>query len=275
VPVFADVDPVSLVMDPAAAQELISPRTRVLVPAHQFSVMADMPRFRDLAHRYGLRLVEDSAVAQGARLAGIPAGLWGDAGIYSFVQVKTFGMPGEGGVVVTGDPELGRSVRRLRNHGQDGRQRFVHHTIGYNSRFDEIQAAFQLHRLPTFPARLARRAEIGRYYTERFAALAGRGVQTPPATTDGRCFYVYNLLADDRDGLAAHLAEAGVASHVYYPAPLPRQPAFSAYAPSGAAWPAAESASRRCLALPIYPHLTDAQATHIADAVCAFVPGLR
>jgi dTDP-4-amino-4,6-dideoxygalactose transaminase len=274
-PVFADVDPVSLVMDPVAAEKLISARTRVLVPAHQFSVMADMPRFRDLARRHSLRLVEDSAVAQGARLAGIPAGLWGDAGLYSFVQVKTFGMPGEGGVVVTGDPELGRCVRQLRNHGQDGRRRFLHHTIGYNSRFDEVQAAFQLHRLPTFPARLARRAEIGRYYSERFAALADRGVQTPPAGTDGRCFYVYNLLADDRAALAAHLTAAGVASHVYYPAPLPRQPAFAAYAPPGAAWPAAESASRRCLALPIYPHLTDAQMTHIADAVCAFVPSTR
>ena len=272
IPVFADVDPVTLTMDPDAAEALVTPRTRAVVPAHQFSMMADMPRFCELADRRGLRLAEDSAVAQGARLRGVPAGLWGDAGLYSFVQVKTFGMPGEGGVVVTRDAELGRAVRRLRNHGQDGRTRFLHQTVGYNSRFDEIQAAFQLRRLPTLDRRLARREEIGRYYTGQFAALAERGVQSPPDAVDGRCYYVYNLLADDRDGLAVHLAAAGVATHAYYPAPLPRQPAFAAWAPPGATWPAAESASRRCLALPIYPHLTDAQVTHVAEAVRSFVP---
>ena len=93
--------------------------------------------------------------------------------MYSFVQVKTFGMAGEGGVVVTGDPELGQQVRMLRNHGQDGGQRFIHHRIGYNSRFDEILAAFQLHRLPGLAGRLARRAEIAAYYSDALRA-AGR-----------------------------------------------------------------------------------------------------
>ena len=164
IPVFADVDPWTMVADPDEMARLVTARTRALVPAHVFSVMADMPRLRAIADRYDLRLVEDSAVAQGASLDGRPAGLWGDAGLYSFVQVKTFGMPGEGGVVVTGDPELGRTIRLLRNHGQDASTRFLHHRVGYNSRFDEVQAAFQLHRLPGLPERLARRRAIGGYY---------------------------------------------------------------------------------------------------------------
>lgn len=270
-PVFADIDPWTMVADPDEMERLITGRTRALMPAHMFSVMADMPRMREIAARHQVRLVEDSAVAQGAVLDGRPAGLWGEAGVFSFVQVKTFGTAGEGGAVVTDDPELGRIVRMLRNHGQDGRQRFRHHRIGYNSRFDEILAAFQLHRLPGLAARLERRARIAEYYTERFAPLREHGVLAPPPGRNGRCYYVYSLLAQRRDELAAHLAARGVDSHVYYPSPLPRQPAFAAFAANGQRWPHAEQASRQTLAIPVYPHLTDAQVEHIADAVCGFV----
>lgn len=274
-PVFADVDPVRLTADPDAAEALITPRTVALMPAHMFSVMADMPRFRELADRHRLRLIEDSALAQGGVLKGRPAGRWGDAGIYSFVQVKTFGMPGEGGVVVTDDAELATAVRMLRNHGQDGVHRFLHHRIGYNSRFDEVMAAVQLQRLAGLDARLARRTEIATYYSGRFAPLADRGVLAPPVGGDGRFPYVYTVLAEHRDALRAHLAAHGVASHVYYPRALPAQPAFASYAPRGASWPSAESAARRNLALPLYPHLTDFQVEHIADRVCAFADTFR
>lgn len=273
-PVFADIDPWTMVADPAAVARLITPRTKVIMPAHMFSVMADMPSLRRIATRAGVRLLEDSAVAQGGMLAGKPAGMWGDAGVYSFVQVKTFGMPGEGGMVVTGDRELGSAVRMLRNHGQDGRTRFLYHRIGYNSRFDEIMAAFQLHRFATLPQRLERRARIGEYYTGRFAELAGCGVLAPPPARDGRCYYVYSLLTERRDELRDHLAARGIGSHIYYPNPLPRQPAFASYTRPGDAWPAADLAARRALAIPIYPHLTDQQVERIADAVCEFAKEL-
>jgi dTDP-4-amino-4,6-dideoxygalactose transaminase len=269
-PVFADIDPWTMVADPDEMERLITRRTRALMPAHMFSVMADMPRMRKIAERYQVRLVEDSAVAQGAVLDGRPAGLWGEAGVFSFVQVKTFGTAGEGGAVVTEDPELGRVIRMLRNHGQDGKQRFLHHRVGYNSRFDEILAAFQLHRLPGLAARLERRAQIAEYYTERFAPLQEHGVLAPPPGRNGRCYYVYSLLAVRRDQLKLHLAARGVASHVYYPSPLPRQPAFARFVTAGQRWPHAEQASARTLAIPLYPHLTDAQVEHIAQAVCDF-----
>jgi dTDP-4-amino-4,6-dideoxygalactose transaminase len=296
-PVFADIDPVRLTAAPSAVEALISPSTKALMPAHMFSVMADMPGFRELADRHRLRLIEDSALAQGGVLHGRPAGRWGDAGVYSFVQVKTFGMPGEGGVVVTDDADLAATVRMLRNHGQDGTHRFLHHRVGYNSRLDEVMAAFQRHRLAGLDGRLARRAEIADHYSSRFAPLAGRGLVAPPAGGDGRFHYVYAVLAEHRDALRAYLAAHGVASHVYYPRTLPAQPAFAPYVPralrsplpdgsasgalclpppdgsaSGAPpWPNAESAARRNLALPLYPHLTDLQVEHIADTVCAFV----
>ncbi|MFF9481778.1 DegT/DnrJ/EryC1/StrS family aminotransferase [Streptomyces sp. NPDC014733] len=268
-PVFADIDPWTMVADPQAMDDAVTARTKALMPAHMFSVMADMPALRKIADDRGVRLVEDSAVAQGGVLDGRAAGTWGDAGVFSFVQVKTFGTAGEGGAVLTSDPALGRTVRALRNHGQEG-PRFVHQRLGLNSRFDEILAAFQLHRLPGLAARLERRARIAAYYTERFAPLRDAGVLPPPPGRNGRCYYVYSLLAERRDALRDHLAEHGVASHVYYPRALPRQPAFAPYAPAGRRWPHAERAATRQLALPVHPHLTDAQVEHVADAVCAF-----
>lgn len=269
-PVFADVDPWTMVMDPDDTERLISGRTRAIMPAHVFSIMADMPRLVSLARGHGLAVIEDAAVAQGAVLDGVQAGRWGDLGVFSFFQVKAFGTAGEGGVVLTDQPELSTAVRMLRNHGQDGTARFLHHRVGYNSRFDEVLAAFQLERLPGFADRLERRARIADYYTERFAPLRDRGVLAPPAGRNGRCYYVYALLVDRREDLRAYLTERGVGTHIYYPVPLPLQPAFSAHAAVGREWPQAEYAGRHNLAIPIWPHLTDAQVEHIASSVCEF-----
>ncbi|MBW1600416.1 DegT/DnrJ/EryC1/StrS aminotransferase family protein [Streptomyces sp. JJ38] len=269
-PVFADVDPHTMVIDPAAMEALITERTKAVMPAHIFSIMADMPRITKIAQHHGVPVIEDAAVAEGAVLDGVPAGRWGDLGVFSFFQVKAFGTAGEGGVVVTDDAELARTVRMLRNHGQDGITRFLHHRVGQNSRFDEVTAAFQLHRHGGFEERLERRARIADYYTERFTPLAERGVTPPPAGRNGRCYYVYSLLARRRGDLRAWLTEKGIGTHVYYPVPLPGQPAFSAFAPEGAQWPGAQYASDHNLAIPIWPHLSDAQVEYIADAVCEF-----
>jgi dTDP-4-amino-4,6-dideoxygalactose transaminase len=269
-PIFADIDPWTLVMDPASVEERITPKTKALVPAHTFSVLADMSALAEIAKRHGLTVVEDAAVAQGATLDGRPAGLLGDIGLYSFFQVKALGAIGEGGIVVTDDEELATACRMLRNHGQDGVHRFLHHRVGYNSRMDEILAAFLLHRLERFEERLERRADIADYYSERFEPLRERGLVAPPKGREGRCYYVYALLSDDRDALRTHLAERGVGTHVYYPLPLPDQPAFAAFRDERHPYPNAVAAGRRNLALPIWPHLADAQVEHVAESVVAF-----
>jgi dTDP-4-amino-4,6-dideoxygalactose transaminase len=267
-PVFADIDPWTMVLDPARVEDLVTERTKAITPAHTFSIMADMPSLNKIASRHGLAMIEDAAVAQGANLDGRPAGRWGDLGMFSFFQVKAFGTAGEGGMILTDDDDLATACRMLRNHGQDGITRFLSHRIGQNSRFDEVLAAFQLHRLAGFPERLERRAQIADYYTERFAPLADRGLLAPPPGRNGRCYYVYSLLVDDREALQTHLSERGIGTHVYYPVPLPLQPAFSAYAPAGQSWPNAVRAGERNLAIPIWPHLTDSDVEYIADSVC-------
>ena len=266
-PVFADIDPWTLVLDPAEAEAAVTDRTVAVMPAHVFSVMADMPAFRQLADRHRIRLIEDAAVAQGAVLSGTPAGRWGDLGAFSFFQVKALGTIGEGGVVLTDDDELGRRCRMLRNHGQS--RRFHHEEIGYNSRMDEVVAEFLVHRFDRFAERLDRRADIAAYYTSRFEPLADRGLRPPPSGRDGRCYYVYSVLTDRRDELRGYLAERNIGTHVYYPLPLPRQPAFTRFGRQRR-FPQAEAAGRRNLALPIWPHLSDAEVQHIADTVVEF-----
>ncbi|HEX5541788.1 MAG TPA: DegT/DnrJ/EryC1/StrS family aminotransferase [Micromonospora sp.] len=269
-PVFADVDPVAMVIDVADVERLITERTRAVVPAHVFSMMADMPALTALAARHGIEVLEDAAIGQGAVLNGRPAGLWGVLGLYSFFPLKPFGMPGEGAVVLTNDADLGRRVRMLRNHGQDGVHRFTHHMIGVNSRFDEILAHFQLQRMPELAQRLEQRALVVDYYTERFTPLRDHGVIAPPFGRDGRCCYVYALVVAERDRMRAHLAERGVGSYVHYPVPLPRLAAFAPYA-DGGDWPGAERASAQHLAIPLWGGMTEAEMTRVADAVCDFV----
>lgn len=269
-PVFGDVDPETMVLDPADAERLVTERTRAIMPAHAFTVMADMPAFVELAARHGLALLEDSAIGQGAVLHGRPAGTWGDVGLYSFFPVKPLGMPGEGAVVLTDDPEIARTVRSLRNHGQDGVNRFLHHTVGFNSRFDEVQAGFQLSRLPSFDTLLEQRLRLVERYDTAFAPLRDRGVVAQPPGRDGRCSYVYAIQVAERDALRAHLASEGIGSYVHYPVPLPRLPAFAAFAPAGRDWPGAAHASARHLALPLWPGMTGAEATRVVDAVLRF-----
>jgi dTDP-4-amino-4,6-dideoxygalactose transaminase len=267
-PVFVDIDPRTMVMDPAAAVAAVTADSVAIMPAHVFSVMADMLAICQLAVRKGLKVVEDAAVAQGATVAGRSAGCWGDVGVLSFFQVKVLGAIGEGGMVLTDDDETARKCRWLRNHGQSSR--FRHELIGYNSRMDEILGRFLLHRRVRFAERLDRRARIAARYTAAFSALEEMGVVTPPKDGgEGRCYYVYALLTDQRDELRRHLETRGIGTHVYYPLPLPSQPAFARFA-QGERFPNAEAAGRRNLALPIWPELTDDDVAYIIDSVWEF-----
>ena len=159
----------------------------------------------------------------------------------------------------------------LRNHGQDGVHRFRpprgRATTAASTR---SWPPSRLHRLPDLPDAAGAAGQIADYYTERFAPLADRGVLAPPAGRDGRCYYVYSLLAAAAGRTCgAHLTERCVGHSRLLPGAAARQPAFAPYASPGARWPRAEQAARRHLAIPVHHLLTDAQVEHIADAVCA------
>ena len=270
-PVFADIDPDSYAITPATIEERITPRTRAIVPVHLFTQMADMAAIGELAERHGLTVVEDSAEAIGMSLDGRHAGRFGRAGVLSFFPTKTLGALGDAGMLLTEDDDVAASARQLRNHGQaPGEPPYTWHRLGINSRMDDVQAAVLLTRLEALDAAIERRAELAAAYDARLGRLPGVTVPRLPDGGRRRCvYYVYLIEAEDRDGLAEHLAGSGIETETYYPRPLHLQPCFAGHGHGEGDYPVAEAASRRALALPFHADLTGAE----LDEVCSAVEG--
>jgi dTDP-4-amino-4,6-dideoxygalactose transaminase len=255
-PVLVDVDAERWQVDPDRLEEAMRASTAGVIPVHLFAQMADMPAIVALARERGAWVLENSAVAIGMRRGGRMAGRFGDLGLYSFQPVKPIGGTSDGGAVVGDDVDLVRRCRMLRNHGQDGVNRFLHHLVGFNARMDEVTAAVLSHRLARFEESIERRAAIAARYDEAFRDLAP-DLRVPPPADHERVYYAYVVASRDRDGLERHLAERGIETKVYYPLPLHLQPAFRWLGHAEGDFPNAERACRLSLALPLYPEMPD------------------
>jgi dTDP-4-amino-4,6-dideoxygalactose transaminase len=267
-PRFCDVEPRTGCLALDGLAERLNDRTQAVVAAHLFCHHADAAGLRRFADEAGVPFVEDFAVNFGATVQGRPAGRWGDVGIGSFFTVKPVGGIGEGGVIVTDDDALARRVRMLRNHGQDGITRFLHHEIGYNSRMDEVVAGYLVERLKKRAALVGRRAEIAARYDRGLSGLVPL-LELPPLES-GRAWYAYVVQTDRRESLRAWLAGHGIEARACYDPPLARQPAFAYLGHSPRDFPNAERIARRNLALPIWPELSDAQVDRVVAAVTSF-----
>ncbi|MNS24348.1 UDP-2-acetamido-2-deoxy-3-oxo-D-glucuronate aminotransferase [compost metagenome] len=264
-PVFVDVDPLTGMMDPHDLERRITPASKVVIPTHLFSVMADMNAINEIARKHHLIVLEDSAVALGAHQNGAMAGLLGDAGLYSFFPAKPLGGIGDGAVIVTDNDDFGRISRMLRNHGQDGITRFYHHMLGYNNRMDETVASYLTHKLGRYDKLLNRRREIASKYNEAFGSLAPM-IQVVTHAHEERVYYTYVLQADKRDELRSYLQSRGIETQVYYPSALPLQPAFAYLGHKPGDFPNAEAITGRSLALPLYAEMPD---DHVQDVITA------
>jgi len=264
-PVFAEIDPKSFCLDPAATRAALSSRTRAIVPVHLFGHPANMSALRAIAKDRGLALLEDAAQAFGAELSGTRIGGLGDAAAFSFFPSKNLGAFGEAGLVATNDERIADSVRSLRAHGS--RQRYVNTEIGYNARLDEIQAALLRVKLPHVAHWNDERRRVAAEYT---AGLGGISGLTPPCVASGftHVFHQYTLRISGgrRDAVARALDSAGIATQVYYPIPIHQLPV---YADRKVSLPITEAAASEVLSLPIYPELSSADAREIAQRVRA------
>jgi dTDP-4-amino-4,6-dideoxygalactose transaminase len=262
-PVFADIDPVTFNLDPRAIGGLVTARTRFLLVVHLYGRMADMPELSRIAENHGLVLLEDCAQAHGASLQGVKAGAWGKAGCYSFYPTKNLGAYGDGGMVVTADIALAERVRGLRDYGKVDRDHLGE--IGLNSRLDELQAAFLRIKLRRLEGWNLRRRELARRYLE---GLDGLPLILPSwDEEESHCFHLFVVSCDERDALRAHLRSEGIETAVHYPVPLHLQKPYRETGAHAAPCPAAESAVRRVLSLPLYPHLTDSEQDKVIEAV--------
>jgi dTDP-4-amino-4,6-dideoxygalactose transaminase len=251
-PVFVDIRPDSFNIDIAAVASAITPATKAVMPVHLFGQPADMEELCVLCEAHDLRLIEDCAQSFGACFGVRQTGTFGNTGCFSFFPSKNLGALGDGGLIVCRNEELASRLRMLRNHGS--RERYFHEILGFNSRLDDIQAAFLRTKLKHIDRFNAERRRAAHTYTR---LLEGSGVKTP-VELPGRkhVYHQYTILSDRRDRIAARLKEADIASAIYYPVPLHRQAAFVGDARS-LDLPVTDDIASRCLSLPIFPELTD------------------
>ncbi len=265
-PVFADVDPARLTLDPQAIEAAISPRTRAILPVHLYGQPADMPAIMAIAARHRVAVVEDCCQAHLARCAGRPVGSFGTAAAYSFYPTKNLGALGDGGALTTNDPNLAARAARVRNGGQT--DRYHHGEMGVNSRLDDMQAAILAARLPFLQGWTEmRRAHAARYRT----LLAGMAsIDVPPEFDAGHVYHLFPVLSPHRDRLQAFLRDEGIETLIHYPVPIPRQPALQRERP--AACPIADRICAEILSLPLYPGIPDEQIVQVAETIRRFTP---
>ena len=276
VPVFVDLAEDSFTLSADAVEAAITARTAALLPVHLYGDAAPMAALLPLARRFGLRVLEDAAQAFGARyparcvgctcaagdgegLVGRRLGSLGDAGAISFYPTKNLGALGDAGLLVTDDEAVAAFARKLRNHGSE--QRYIHETLGYNSRLDALQAAALRVKLPFLDGwTRARRAVAARYH-EGLAGIAG--LTLPPASREHVYHqYTVRIAAGRRDRVADHLRRAGVASSVHYPSTLERYGGRA-----HGALPNAHAAAASVLSLPLYPSLDAGRQDRVIDVL--------
>ena len=253
--VFVDIDPTTFTMDAAQLEQAITPRTKAILPVHLYGHPADLDRILDVAGRHGLIVIEDACQAHGAEYNGRRVGSIGLVGAFSFYPGKNLGACGEGGMAVTSDPECARTMRMLRDWGQD---RKYHHLLkGFNYRMEGLQGSILRVKLRHLDAWTeARRAHARQYATQ----LAGSDVTTPGEQPWARhVYHVYAIRTASREALQRTLHANGVQTGIHYPIPVHLQPAYADLGYRAGQFPHAERAADEVLSLPMYPELSCTQ----------------
>lgn len=261
-PVPVEPDNATYNLDPARIEAAITPRTRAVMPVHLYGQPADMDPIMEVARRHGLKVIEDAAQAHGARYRGRRVGTLGDAAGFSFYPGKNLGALGDGGAIVTNDGALAQRLRMLRNYGSS--VKYHNELKGYNSRLDELHAAFLRAKLKGLDAGNARRREIAARY---LAGLADSGLVLPfvPDWAEP-VWHLFVVRSAARQELQAELGERGVGTMIHYPIPPHRQPAYAELGLAEGSLPVAEAIHREVLSLPMWPQMRTEQVERVIAA---------
>ena len=264
-PVFVDVCPDTLTLDPALLERAITPRTKAIIPVHLHGQMADMEPILAIAKRHGLAVIEDAAQAHGATYQGRAAGSLGEVGCFSFYPGKNLGACGEGGALVTNNPDYAQTAQTLRDWGQT--QRYHHDLLGFNYRMDGIQGALLRVKLRKLEQWTQARREAAARYDRLLSELpVGR-----PHEASGRrhVYHVYAIRTDRRDQVQARLNEAKIGNGIHYPIPVHLQKCMANLGYRVGDFPVSEAAAAEVLSLPMYPELSDASQIAVRDVLAA------
>lgn len=257
-PVFVDVRTDDCLMDTDLVAAAVTPRTKAIVPVHLYGQCVDMAPLGDLAAEHGLAVVEDCAQAHGARRHGRLAGTMGRAAAFSFYPTKVLGAYGDGGAVVTDEPEVDRALRRLRYYGMEEAY-YVEQTPGHNSRLDEVQAEILRRKLGRLDTYIARRQAIARRYAEGLGDLCEPGGLELPSVTEGNdhVYYVYVVRHPRRDDIIRTLRERyDISLNISYPWPVHTMRGFAHLGVPQGSLPITEALAERIFSLPMYPSLS-------------------
>jgi dTDP-4-amino-4,6-dideoxygalactose transaminase len=260
-PVFADIHPDTMNMDVAQLEQLLTSKTRAIVPVHLYGQPVDMDPLLAFARKHGLYVIEDAAQAHGARYKGQRVGSLGDIACFSFYPGKNLGAWGEAGAVVTTNPDFAQRLRRIRDHGQP--QRYQHSELGFNYRMDAIQAAVLDVKLRHLDEWNSRRQVLADAYAENLSAT---GIQLPLcADYADHVYHLYVIRHHQRDILSECLAKTGVSTGLHYPVPVHRQPVMQGYIQSKCKLPVTDQVASECLSLPLHPCLSDEQQLQVCE----------
>src|SRR4051794_3432146 len=258
-PVFVDVDPVTWTMDPSLIEAAITPRTRAILPVHLHGLMADMDAIMEIARRHDLIVIEDAAQAHGAEYKGRRAGSIGNLGCFSFYPGKNLGAYGEGGAVVTSQPELARRISLLRDWGQESKYNHVVH--GYNYRMDGMQGAVLSVKMNYIEAWTEARRSVASHYDGRLGKHRCRRPLPPPHCR--HVYHVYAVCLGQRDEAQKALQAAGIGVGIHYPVPVHLQTAYASLGYGAGDFPVTELLAHQFLSLPIYAELVPEQVSDV------------
>lgn len=268
VPVLADVDPDTALLDPASVRRCLGPRTKAVILVHLYGQVRNMEVWQGICEDAGIHLIEDCAQAHDARWNGRVAGAFGRAGAYSFYPTKNLGALGDGGALVSNDDAIATSAAQLRNYGQS--ERYKHPEIGMNSRLDELQAAILSVRLDWLARYTADRQRIAQRYHRELCNSVVKPLAAP-TQPDAHVYHLFVVRCEQRDGLQAHLKQAGVQALMHYPIPIHHQAPCRDIRRDPAGLAASERHAVDCLSLPCHPQMTEGQIGTVIEAVNAFV----
>lgn len=258
VPVFADCDISTYNISIESVKEKITEKTKAIIAVHLYGQIAPMDELKEIAHQYGLKLIEDAAQAHGAIYKGLKAGVLADAAAFSFYPVKNLGSFGDAGAVTTNDEDLAALIRSLSNYGSDSK--YIHLYKGLNSRLDEIQAAILSVKLKYLDEENRRRREIASYYSDH---INNKDIILPVwENLEKHVFHLYVIRTREREALQSYLLENGVQTQIHYPIAIHKQKAYHEY--NAQNLPIAERVQDEVLSLPLYPSLT----TKEIDKIC-------
>lgn len=242
----------------------VTPATRAIIPVHLYGHPADMRAIREIADRHGLKVIEDAAQAHGATYQGEPAGHLADAAAFSFYPAKNLGACGDGGAVITDDPDIAARVAKLRNYGS--LEKYSHELCGSNSRLDELQAAVLRVKLRYLPEWNARREEVAARYFEKLKNIDGLDLPLVPAQARPS-WHLFVVRHPDRDELKKRLLHQNIETGIHYPVPPCASGAYVNDSRCAASYPVTEQLSRTVLSLPISPHMTEKDIGNVISAV--------